>query len=517
MPTPFSFSNIIATGFTGSITVDALIYGFRWENNAISYSFPGVQSVWSTNPFTGYDPGDEPWSLSYAPLSLSNRSDFETALQQWQNVADLEFELINETQNTVGDIRIAYSQVPALSSAEAWAYLPAQGVWGGDIWVNKSSVSANREWAPGNYSFLTILHEIGHALGLTHPFDDPAFPTADNTMSSTIMSYAALPGNQDSIFDYYPTTPMPLDIMAIQHMYGANTDFQKDNSTILFTDDETYHETIFDTGGIDTITYTGSQHTIIQLTAGSGSYIGNAVHAISETEQIAVPNIWIAFDTVIENAAGGINDDEIYGNPFDNILSGNAGNDILAGLEGNDTFLGGTGIDEVVFTGELTDYLLNKTTDGFSITHQTGTDGNDILLEIERVRFNDKGLALDIDGHAGRIAKLVSVTFGADAVSNRDLIRTGLSLIDNGASNEELAFTALTALGISSHNQLVSLLWHNLYGFDPTPDEKQPYVTLLDSQQLSAADLTILAASTPLNDENIDLVGLMQSGLVYSL
>ncbi|SER09963.1 Matrixin [Nitrosomonas sp. Nm51] len=517
MPTPFTFSNIISTSLTGSNTVDALIQGSRWENNEISYSFPGEGAVWSTNPFTGYVPGDEPWSASYTPLSSSNRSDFDAALQQWAAAANIEFELISETRNTVGDIRIAYTEVPALNAAEAWAYLPAQGAWSGDIWINKSSVSAKREWIPGNYSFLTILHEIGHALGLNHPFDDPDFPVANNTVSSTIMSYAAIPGDQNSIFDYYPTTPMPLDILAIQHIYGANTDYQSGNNIFRYTDDEMYHETILDTGGTDTISYTGSQAALIQLDEGSGSYIGNAVTAISETESMAVPNIWIAYDTVIENATGGMNDDEIYGNPYDNVLSGYDGNDILAGMEGNDTLLGGSGIDEALFTGELAEYILNRSADGFSITHQAGIDGNDILKSIERLRFEDMGLALDIDGNAGQIAKLLGVTFGGTAVNNRDFMRTGLSLIDSGSSNEELALTALTVLDIHDYGALVTLLWHNLYGLDPAPEEKQPYVALLDNQQLSAANLTLLAANTPLNETNIDFVGLVQHGIAYSL
>ncbi|MCB1949026.1 M10 family metallopeptidase [Nitrosomonas sp.] len=517
MPTPFSFSNIIPTGLTGSNAVDALIQGFRWADHKISYSFPERNAVWSIDPFTGYAPGDEPWSASYTPLTSSNRSDFDVALQQWAAAADIEFELINETRNTVGDIRIAYTEVPALDSAEAWAYLPAHGVWGGDIWINKSSASANREWNPGNFSFLTILHEIGHALGLTHPFEDPTFPATENTMSSTIMSYAAIPDDQNSIFDYYPTTPMPLDILAIQHIYGANRGYHTGDDILRYTDDEIYHETVLDAGGTDTISYTGDQAAYIQLHEGSGSYIGNTVHAISETENISVPNIWIAYDTIIENASGGTNDDEIYGNQFDNILSGNDGSDILVGMEGNDVFLGGSGIDKVLFTGELAEYILNKTTEGYLITHQAGADGSDILREIERLKFDDVGLALDIDGNAGQIAKLLGVTFGDDAVNNLDLMGVGLSLIDNGSSDAELAHTALNALSVHDHNDLVTLLWHNLYGLDPTPDEKQPYIELLDNKQLSTTDLTLLAANTPLNEVNIGLINLAQSGIEYSL
>lgn len=518
MPTPFSFSDISAVNFQGSHLIDPLIQGFRWTDAVITYSFPDTNSRWSADPATGYGPGDEPWSNSYTPLLLSNRSDFTNALQQWENVANITFDFIDESYDEVGDIRIAYTEIKALNDAEAWTYLPANGVWGGDIWINRSSNSAVTEWTAGSYSFFTMLHEIGHALGLEHPFDNPVFPTEQDTMSATVMSYSALPGNQNSTFDYYPTTPMPLDIKAMQYLYGAENTFHNGNNTYLFTDEKTYHETIWDSGGIDTLHYTGKRAAFIQLEEGQGSTVGNPVRATSNFDNVTVPNVWIAYGTVIENATGGNNNDIIYGNPSDNILSGQGGNDVFYGMGGNDIFLGGNGIDKVLLYGSRAGHVINQTEDGFMVIGPTGAHNQQSrLTDIERLSFDDTGIALDITGHAGQIAKLLGAVLGTSAINNKDFVKTGLSLIDEGMSYEQLATTALEAAGVNSHEAIVALLWYNLYGDDPTPEEQQSYIDLLKNGRLSPAELGLLAADSTLNADNINLIGLTQTGIEYSL
>ncbi|MCP5244492.1 MAG: matrixin family metalloprotease [Burkholderiales bacterium] len=517
MPSPFSFSDISFVDFTDSNSVDPLILGSRWLDPVITYSFPDKNASWFADPFLGYGPGEEPWSPSYTPLSSSNQSDFNNALQQWENVADIEFDVIEETSNKVGDIRVAYTEIRELDDAEAWAYLPTHGVWGGDIWINKSSSSASYEWTAGSFSFLTILHEIGHALGLAHPFEDPAFPIADDSISATIMSYSALPGDQNSIFDFYPTTPMPLDIKAIQHIYGANKTFNSGDDIYQYADGETYHETIWDSDGIDTISYTGDQVALIQLEEGQGSFIGEPVYGTNSSESIKVPNIWIAYDTVIENASGGRNDDTLSGNQYDNYLSGNEGNDRFIGFAGNDTFQGGSGIDEVLFYGNRKEYTLQKTEDGILVTHQSGDKDQDKLIEIERLLFDDTGIALDIDGDAGQVAKLIGAVFGASAVQNRDLIKTGLFFTGNGISNKQLTSVALEASGAHTHNEIVTLLWYNLLGSNPTPEQQQPYIDLLSSNSMSPEALVSLAANSSMNANNIDLAGLGLNGIEFSL
>jgi Ca2+-binding RTX toxin-like protein len=351
MPAPSTSSKIISTGSSsGNNLIDSLILGVRWADGLITYSFPDANAYWSTDPIKGYGPNTnpegEPWSSSFAPLSSSDQTYFNKALQQWANVANIQFKLVPETSSDVGDIRAAYTAIDP--GAQAYTYTLQDGyAKSGDIWVGINTTNATEDWIPGTYPFLAIMHEIGHALGLKHPFEgSPTLPVSSDMISETIMSYSAIAGNQNSFLTFYPTTPMPLDILAIQYVYGKNTTYHNGDDNYLFDDSQTYHETIWDSGGVnDTITYAGNQDSTIDLREGMGSKIGNSVFAESTATKNRIPNIWIAYDVTIENAYGGSGNDVIIGNDADNTLNGGGGDDDLDGGEGSDMLWGGNGND----------------------------------------------------------------------------------------------------------------------------------------------------------------------------
>jgi hypothetical protein len=87
----------------------------------------------------------------------------------------------------------------------------------GDVWVN--SRFEDGSWEPGSYNYLTLFHEVGHALGLAHPHNTGLTPESfiEDVIQYTIMAYPA-PG------ELYPASPMPLDIEALQFLYGTPTD-----------------------------------------------------------------------------------------------------------------------------------------------------------------------------------------------------------------------------------------------------------------------------------------------------
>jgi len=189
-------------------------------------------------------------------------------------------------------------------------------------------------------------------------------------------------------------------------------------------------------------------------------------------------------------------------------------NDTFKGQAGTDLIDGGLGTDTVVYSGPLEQYTVVKSGNRYIVSEPTGSDDTDYLTNIERLKFSDKSIALDLDGNAGTTAKILGAVFGKDAVNNKNYVGIGLNFLDTGWSYDNLAGLALEAAGAKTNDQIVSLLWTNVIGTKPTAADKQPFIALLENG-MSAGALAQLAADTSFNTTNINLVGLAQTGIEY--
>jgi T5SS/PEP-CTERM-associated repeat protein/VCBS repeat-containing protein len=129
--------------------------------------------------------------------------------------------------------------------------------------------------------------------------------------------------------------------------------------------------------GVDTVKYVSATQTIIvDLTAGTA---------------YGDPAIGVDTLTSIENVVGGSGNDVIIGNEVANNLQGGPGDDQLAGQGGDDVLDGGQGTDVAIFSGKLSDYLIQQVDgDTYKVTdYRANGDGVDTLTNIEIVRFAD--------------------------------------------------------------------------------------------------------------------------------
>lgn len=393
MPTPFNSSSVSNVALVGDDRIDALIAGTRWTSNTISYSFPTIGSTWDTNQYKAGFQTLEPFSSGYRGLTTGAEQDaFRTALAAFSNVANITFNEVTETSSSVGDIRVAFSSYPGNFGAAAWAYYPSGSSIGGDIWIDPT-YAPNLDLEPGEFGLSTMIHELGHALGLSHPFNDGEgggevfLNGKENSQMYSIMGYDLSP---------YATIEasglMLYDILAIQAIYGANTTFHDGDDNYSFSNSEETLQTLWDAGGVDTIDASNQiRSVIIDLHAGSFSSIG-----IKNNAQTAVNNLAIAFGVTIENATGGTGNDKLYGNDVANILTGGKGNDLyVANTSDTIVELADGGIDTVQSDEDMTlvDYVENLTLTGTAHAG-VGNALNNILIGTTN--------ADDLDGAEGK-------------------------------------------------------------------------------------------------------------------
>ena len=274
-------------------------------------------------------------------------------------------------------------------------------------------------------------------------------------------------------------------------------------------------------GGATATSYTAVEADIGLPLSVRVSYTDGAGNADSFTSS---PTAAVLGYVPVAGATAG--NDSLNGSSGTDSISGLAGNDTLNGLggrdklfggdgadslnggAGNDTLDGGAGIDFAVYSGtRASSSFVGNGAGGWTVT--TAAEGIDALTGVERLKFSNANIALDLSGNAGVVAKILGAVFSAPAVSNQTYFGIGLYFMDGGMSYEALMQLALDAAlgGNASHTAVVTLLYTNVVGAAPSAGELANYVGILDRNELTPGALGVIAADFYLNTDRIGLTG----------
>ncbi|MCH8622786.1 DUF4214 domain-containing protein [Undibacterium sp. TS12] len=92
-------------------------------------------------------------------------------------------------------------------------------------------------------------------------------------------------------------------------------------------------------------------------------------------------------------------------------VNAGSGNDAINVGTGNHNIDGGTGMDTAIFNGVAAGFNVSKTGGGYQVRVNASGDV-DSLVNVERLQFADKSVALDINGTAGQAYRLYQAAFG---------------------------------------------------------------------------------------------------------
>ena len=350
--TPYRHGNaVVSVEPHDDVNVNAVLFADsdRWVSNSDYNSSDKVVITYSfvTSNSGLFDVGysvPNPLTDSVIGFEAVHQAAVISALATFESFLNVEFRQITETEDAVGTLRFGFTDHERLQPdgdlSWGWAVSPGTSPKSGDIWIRQ--VHIDGDWGSaagsGSFNYGALMHEIGHALGLEHPHEGIILSEQYDSINYTIMSY----NRTDEVYYTGPdgvrqflvsSTPMVLDVAALQHLYGASNQNPNDD-TYTFDETKPFVETIWDSGGVDTLDFSNfSNDLIVNLTPGVESY-----STIAFADWTMEDNLGIAYGTIIENANGGSGNDVIIGNETNNILKGYDGDDIIYGLDGNDVF-----------------------------------------------------------------------------------------------------------------------------------------------------------------------------------
>ncbi|MFZ5718027.1 MAG: hypothetical protein ACOY5Y_01025 [Pseudomonadota bacterium] len=367
---------------------EALLSGIGWNGVGvigrpafITYSF----DEFASSSYAGGDFSDA-FLASFQPFTEADREIAREALQAWADACGL---TLFEVPAGQGDIRFGIYDFRLgpedIQDAAGFAFTPLvfnlpdgafEDALGGDIFIDL-----------GQVGFDLLLHEIGHALGLKHPFEGELTldPSVDDR-AHTVMTYTPYGEGFTGLGS--------LDGAAVQFLYGPQA-----------------------ADGSQAASWTWDAAALLLTQAGGAGNDTLAGVAVADRISAGGGNDYVMARAGADLLLGEDGADTMAGGDGADTLDGGSGNDILDGDQGEDSLLGGEGDDDLwgfggadtLEGGSGNDYLSG----GLGPNRLSGGEGNDTLTTFDGASILDGGAGYDEIWFFGPLASAALLSYAS--------------------------------------------------------------------------------------------------------
>ena len=273
----------------------------------------------------------------WAPVSLEVELATLEIFESIERILNLEFVQTDETKQPFVISVMSNEQ----GNTDAYSYFPStQFSVGSDIFLDNDRLNPEKlSHSRTNYDYEVIVHELGHALGLKHPFaplgnNEYVLPTFEDTSRLTAMTYS-------ENASYFNGEFRSFDYLTLVGVYGINPAYNSGDNVYKF--DSSGGTFIIDGGGSDLIdTSNYALGAFIDLRENSHSYLGIEHEYVSAAFQMTISK-----NSMIEDVKTGNGNDHIIGNSLVNIIKTGGGDDLVFPGEGRDLIELGAGSNKV--------------------------------------------------------------------------------------------------------------------------------------------------------------------------